>query len=549
LLFVGMGNGNYAQTAAELLAARAEELKSAGKSADEIAEATKGMGPAGAIWCVDARRGEVRWKHPLPDTVLGSVACEAGRLYCGCRDGRLYCLSTDGRPLGQYEARGPIFSAPALGRRHVYFSTKDGRTFGLRADTLEPLWDTALGSEVWGSPALAHGHLYVGTVAGLRCVGSDVPPPPPLWSAGERGGIVGRDALPREVEEAWRYPAEGEPAFKATAPLVMLGDFAYAAGQTAEGPQVVKLVMAAEPEGGKRVVWTRQLEKAVELPPAGLAETLFVVEGPGGDRAALRCLSAEDGRARWSVLLSGSAPGRFTIDRRRAYLWTAEDELTAFDLAGGEVSWRKSPDIGTPVGAPALAADLLLVAATRGVAVIDAPTGTPLWHVELDEPPHGGPLIVGAGFLLAIGERIEFRRLTDGGLQWQSAIGRVDHPLVAQAGHAVACTRSGRLNVLRLDNGQVIGTLPCEGSNWPPLVHQGLIVFREPERWSAALLPKAGEPQSQARLLAEAGLLTAWEWFITFGGDVRPATPLVGTAGAIVFADEKGGVVCVRTTR
>jgi hypothetical protein len=53
----------------------------------------------------------------------------------------------------------------------------------------------------------------------------------------------------------------------------------------------------------------------------------------------------------------------------------------------------------------------------------------------------------------------------------------------------------------------------------------------------------------EARLLQEAGLLNPWEWFITFGGDVRPATPLVGTAGAILFVDEKGGVVCVRPTR
>jgi outer membrane protein assembly factor BamB len=549
LLLVGMGNGNYAQTAAELLAVRAEELKNAGKSADEIAAATKDLGPAGAVWCLDARTGGVRWKHALPETVLGSVACEAGRAYVGCRDGRLYCLSIDGKPLGQYDARGPIFSSPALGRQYVYFSTKDGRTFGLRADTLEGVWDTPLGSEVWGSPALARGHLYVGTTAGLRCVGSDVPPPPPLWNAGEHGGIVGREALPREVEESWRYPAEGEPPFKVTAPLAMLGDFAYAAGKSAEGPRLVKLSMTAEAEGVQRAVWTRPLEHAIDLPLAGLAEKLFVVEGPAGGRAALRCRSANDGQAIWSVPVNGGAPGQFTIDRQRAYIWAAANELAAFDLASGEASWRTSPDVGTPVGSPTAATDLLLVAGTGGLAVIDAPTGTLLWRAELQGPPRGPPLMIGAGFLLAIGERVEFRRLTDGGIQWQSPVGQVDHPLAAHGGYVVACTRGGRLNLLRLDDGQVVGALPCEGSSWSPLVHQGLIVFRESERWSAALLPKREAGGSEARLLQEAGLLKSWEWFITFGGDVRPATPLVGTAGGIVFADEKGGVVCVRPTR
>src|SRR5207247_1855416 len=114
-LYVGMGNGNYALTAEELLAAKVQELKAAGKSPEEIDAATKDMAPGGAVWCLDVRTGGVQWKHPLPDTVLGSVACEAGRLYCGCRDGRLYCLSTDGKPLGPYDARGPIFGSPALG--------------------------------------------------------------------------------------------------------------------------------------------------------------------------------------------------------------------------------------------------------------------------------------------------------------------------------------------------------------------------------------------------------------------------------------------------
>ncbi len=481
LLYVGMGNGNYAQTAQELLAARTEELRNAGKSAEEIAAATKDMGPAGAIWCLDARTGEVRWKHPLPDTVLGSVACEAGRLYCGCRDGRLYCLSTDGRPLGQYDARGPIFSAAALGRRHVYFSTKDGRTFGLRADTLEPLWDTPLGSDVWGSPALAHGHLYVGTVAGLRCVGSNVPPPPPLWNAGPRGGIVGRDALPREVEEAWRYPSEGQPPFRVTAPLMMHEDFAYAAGQTPEGPCLVKLSTQAEPEGGQREIWVKRLERVIDLPPSGLADRMFVVEGAAEHGSTLRCLSAEDGEVLWSLPLGSSAPGQFTIDRQRAYLWTAADELTAVDLANGQVSWRRPAGIGMPVGLPAVSADLLLIVGTRGAAAIDAPTGTPLWRVELSEPPRGGPLLTGGRFLLAIGDRLEQRRLTDGGLEWQSAVGQVDHPLVAEGRRAVVCTRSGELKVVALSCGHVLQRASCAPGSWPPLVHQGLIVFREPE--------------------------------------------------------------------
>src|SRR5207248_996560 len=118
----------------------------------------------------------------------------------------------------------------------------------------EAVWDAPLASEVWGSPALGHGHVYIGTMAGLRCVGGDLPPPSPLWTGGERGGIASGEAVPHDVEEAWRYPAEGRPAFHVTAPLMSLGEQVYAAGRSAAKPgeadksaqpQLLKLSAAA----------------------------------------------------------------------------------------------------------------------------------------------------------------------------------------------------------------------------------------------------------------------------------------------------------------
>ena len=138
---------------------------------------------------------------------------------------------------------------------------------------------------------------------------------------------------------AGNSPQEAEP--HQPAPAVLPDDSPPAprlTGRRGRGPRLVKLSMAAEPEGGKRAQWTRRMEKAVDLPPAGLAERLFVLEGPAGSRAAFHCLSADDGETLWSVPLKGDAPGQFTIDRARAYLWTAADELTAIDLAGGEAA-------------------------------------------------------------------------------------------------------------------------------------------------------------------------------------------------------------------
>jgi hypothetical protein len=113
----------------------------------------------------------------------------------------------------------------------------------------------------------------------------------------------------------------------------------------------------------------------------------------------------------------------------------------------------------------------------------------------------------------------------------------------------------------RTDDGQIVRLIDSirfesprnsSKSTWPPLVHQGVMVFRQPERWYALELNKVKAPSlsglTPAARRAALAAIEPWEWFIAFGGDVRPTAPLVGVAGAIAFVDQKGGVVCVRPT-
>ena len=55
----GMGTGNYVQSAEEVVATIKARLLSEGKSDAEVAEAVKGMGPAGEVWC-RSHRGHSR---------------------------------------------------------------------------------------------------------------------------------------------------------------------------------------------------------------------------------------------------------------------------------------------------------------------------------------------------------------------------------------------------------------------------------------------------------------------------------------------------------
>jgi outer membrane protein assembly factor BamB len=534
-LYMAMGNGNFVQSAEDLLAAHVEKMKEEGKSPQEIEAAKKRLAPAGEIWCIDLVRQAVDWKLPLPQTVLGAIACRDGRLYFGSRDGHCYYVSTAGAVLHKFNARDVILGSPAVGAEQVYFATQGGRLFALRAESLEPLWDVSLGrqSGLCSSPALAHGHLYVGTDAGLRCVGVAEPPPPPLWTAGERGGLSGREPLPKAGKVAWRYPEEEIEGFRVTAPLMPLEDFLYAAVLEEGKPQLVKLRTDADLADDARRVWSAALADEIALPPAGLGHRLYVVEGRAGQRGALRCLSAKDGHTLWSQPLEAAATGQLTLDFQRLYAWTGPKTLACFDAASGRPLWRSS-SLGAGVGAPAVVGDILLVSLNDAVGALDAETGTLLWR-RAERSLRFGPVPAGNGFLLVAkdqpqGETVSLRELTDGSTKWQTPVHAcLSPPAVAGEFVVVMSDRPEGVLVLSLSDGRKMCACADQASAVPAPLHQGRFLCHK-ERTLIAVDVASGESTPWLDL-AEAG---------------RPMTPFVGQADQAYFATEHEGIVCVR---
>ena len=210
-LFVGMGTGNYVETAEEVAAKERAKMEKEGKTAAEIDAAVKRMGPIGEVWCIDLGTHEVAWKYPVPRTVLGAVAAADGKLYFGSRDKNLYCVTTGGKLAGKWNARAPIVTSPAIGKSHVYVVTAAGTLFALDRESLSPVWQLDLGAESMSSPAVARGHVYVGTTGqGFLCAGEPGKPAKQVWEGYLGGpGKSGWDGSPvgDRGRFAWRWPA------------------------------------------------------------------------------------------------------------------------------------------------------------------------------------------------------------------------------------------------------------------------------------------------------------------------------------------------------
>ena len=429
-LFIATGNGNYVQSAADLLAMKMQMLRDDGASEQQLAEARQRLKPVGEVWCIDLATHAVDWKFETGDAILGAVVCGEDSLYFGSRDRYLYRVSPEGKLLHKFDLHEPIVASPALGRRHVYCSTASGRLFCLEAETLKPVWDASLGGgETFASsPAIAHGHVYIGTAQqGLRCLGQPGTPEPPLWTHGERGGSADDDRVPESLSVDWQYPAEGDAPFVVTAPLMPLDGAIYVAGTRSGQHEFIKLDVAPAAEQERRQVWSRRFAGLITVPPVGCGRRLCVVEAASATAAqpTLHCLSADDGQPIWShsliVAQDGAAsPDGVTLDSQHVFVRAGATRLRCLNLADGALIWEETMEGERGLAAPTVMNNILFAVTDASLSARDAMTGVKLWQRQLTEQPRGGPIIDGRHVLLSLANQLAVHNIVDGDfIRWQ----------------------------------------------------------------------------------------------------------------------------------
>ncbi len=134
--------------------------------------------PRGGIWSLDAATGRQAWRTELPDAVLSAISVQGGLAIAGCRDGNVYALDlATGRRRWTAPIGGPIVASPAGDGRRVYIAAAGALTAldaatGRRVAAVDIRPLTAPDVELYSSPALVGGRVYLGTSEGrLLCFG------------------------------------------------------------------------------------------------------------------------------------------------------------------------------------------------------------------------------------------------------------------------------------------------------------------------------------------------------------------------------------------
>jgi outer membrane protein assembly factor BamB len=431
--------------------------------------------------------------------VLGAVAVRGDRLYFGSRDGYLYCVSTDGKPVAKFATHASLIASPAVTNRHVFCVAESGMIYCLDRQTLDLVWEFRLGTMPLfiSSPAVARGHVYVGTqFDGLLCVGRPGEPGEqsaenqPLWpgrlGGPGRGGNSDDSPLARLGAFQWQYPTDqmGETdAAMVAAPIAVAGDDLLVPLAGREGRRGVACLPAELTDvDTPKTRWVYKTANLVVRSPAVCGDAVFLIDGePGQSGRALHAVDRDTGQRRWKTAVGTDAAGTLCCTRDALFVEDEPGELSRFDFDGNK-QWTAA--VGPTERAPAVSEQFVVSAGVKppGLVLLDRPTGRVLWRVSLGGRPTTAPLVIEDRVLVGTEAAIEGRSLVDGRplADWQA--GAADVPGVASDlvldGDAVLfVSTGGKLVGIAHDDGagrfQIDGARPGVA----PLVSRGTVLY------------------------------------------------------------------------
>ena len=325
-----------------------------------MADAARTGGPRGARGPKEGRKAWT-FRDGLSRAPFGaSAAVVAGRVYVGSDNHKLYCLDArTGLGIWEFKAALEIFASPVVADGRVYLgeglhTAKDARLYCLDADTGKPVWELPTKSHIEFSPTLFGGRLYL--------------------AAGEDGVYC---VDPRDGRLVWRY----EGVHVDMSPSVTEGGVFF--GSVYGSPAFYAL----DPQSGA-LRWKRAAPLGVSGSPSTDGERVCFGLGNGTfeashaqPRGAVVCLAA-DGRTLWQRDVPDAVLTTVALADGAAYFGCRDGRVYGVDAATGEVRWSFATQDAV-VSSPAVAGGRVYFGSNDGnIYGVEARTGAKIWSYD-----------------------------------------------------------------------------------------------------------------------------------------------------------------------
>lgn len=297
------------------------------------------------------------------------IAAAQGSLFSS--GGAVYCLDADsGADLWQYDTSVQIFSSPTVAGGRVYVGEgfhqdADCHLHCLNAEDGRMIWTFKTASHVESTPFVSQGKVYFGA-------GND--------------GVYCLDALEGQV--IWHYPS----VHVDVSPAVWKGKVYFGTGYGEYRIYAVDADSGAE-------IWSRRVDYPAWGSPSADGDTVFFGLGNGNfiesaevPQGRVSAHNAETGEQIWEYEAEDSILTAIAYRNGSVYFGSRDGGVYTLNAADGVLGWRA--DIGHPVvSSPAVTESSVYVGADNGVIYkIDITSGHVVWQFDTDRITGGEPI-------------------------------------------------------------------------------------------------------------------------------------------------------------
>lgn len=300
------------------------------------------------------------------------------------RGGPLHNGQFPGPPPGSYpqlawrfDTGGEVYSSPAIADGIIYIASKSGYLHAIDARSGKELWQVAISDYVTrSSPAVVDGTVYIG------------------------GGFAFLAIDAKTGQERWRVPVQysgqATPTV-ASGMVVVSSQEGYVFGIVAETGEVK---------------WRSPTDGVTFGTPAVAGSQVVF----GTDAGILYNLALTTGKLHWRIPLAGAIFASPAIEGASVLIPTQAGTLLAIDLETGERLWTAAHG---GAETPAIANNLVVLSASDGgVYGLDLATGAQRWIYPSGKRTMSAPAISGGTIIMGTGNTLLAIDPTTGKLKW-----------------------------------------------------------------------------------------------------------------------------------
>jgi outer membrane protein assembly factor BamB len=310
---------------------------------------------------------------------------------------RLVDSDSVSRPAWVFETGGEVYSSPEVADGVVYIGSRDQHLYAIDAVTGKERWRYGAGGAVTSSPAVADGLVYFGC-NDFRVHAVNAATGTARWSFTTGAALHSSPAVFQGVvyigsrdhhlyaidavtgKERWRFTAK---------------DWFNSSPTVVEGKVYVgcrdKNIYALDAVTGKQR-WRYTTNSTVDSSAAVSGGTLWI----GGDDHSVYALNAETGEWIWQFTADKGVVSTPRVAGDILYVGSDDGHLYALDATTGRMRWRYAT--GNSIrSSPALAAGLVYIGSRdRHVYALDAITGEQRWRFATQGPvDDSSPMVTG----------------------------------------------------------------------------------------------------------------------------------------------------------